>query len=76
MSRQDQIPAPIRKLMETRGDNCTVCNREFKHCDITFAGRDAAGHYQLTGDCCAKKIKRLLGNGIYLHWSQIRNGTH
>ena len=58
--------------METRGDNCSICNREFKHRDITFGGVDAAGQPQLTGDCCAQKLKLRLGSGIYLHHSRLR----
>ncbi len=66
-----KIDRAVKRLMETRGDNCTLCSREFQHNEKTFGGILDSGEVHLVGNCCSQKLARVVGMGLYL-----RHHTH
>jgi hypothetical protein len=77
MSKQfdKRVHRAVQKLMETAGDNCSICGREFNDRDSTYGGVDDTGQVQLTGKCCSGKLQWFHTTGIFLHWSNFCRGA-
>ncbi len=69
-SERDQIEKALRRLMETAGDNCSLCGREFTDGDVTAGGTDASGTVHLVSTCCASKLSDVVIVGRYLSHGQ------
>jgi hypothetical protein len=68
MSRQQRRRAEtqIRKLIETDGDNCSICRAPFQNNHRTYGGITANGKTAVVGDCCYNHLDHLYTSGIYL----------
>jgi hypothetical protein len=66
MSRQQrrQFERQLRKLMRTKGDNCSLCDAEFQHNVRTFGGYDQDGKVALVGECCVERLLEVHTAGI------------
>lgn len=60
------IEKAINRLAQERGDNCTLCNRAFKHNEKTSAGTTKKNQVQIVGDCCASQLKTIYATGVYV----------
>ena len=66
MSRQDRrrVERELKKI--PKGDNCTICGKEFPHNSRTFGGATADGTTVFAGECCARQVVTVIGSGVYL----------
>jgi hypothetical protein len=67
MSRQErrQFERQLRKLIRTKGDNCSLCGAEFQHNCRTFGGYDQHGNIALVGECCIERLLEVHTAGIF-----------
>jgi hypothetical protein len=55
----------FRKLIKTKGDNCSLCDAEFQHNRRTFGGYDQHGEIALVGGCCAGRLREIHTAGVF-----------
>jgi hypothetical protein len=69
MSRQHRrrVERQIRKLIETDGDNCSICRSPFRHNHRTYGGITAAGAAAVVADCCVKRLASVHTVGIFIN---------
>jgi len=67
MSRQQrrQFERQLRKLIRTKGDNCSLCGVEFQHNVRTFGGYDQDGEIALVSECCIERLDEVYTAGIF-----------
>jgi hypothetical protein len=56
----------IEEIMERDGDHCSLCRVAFTYLDHTYGGMTYNKEPALVGACCAPKLKKIFGGGIYL----------
>jgi hypothetical protein len=61
---EDEINGGIAHLIETDGDNCTICRKPFVGGAPTFYGR-RLGQLVATSNCCASKLETAYTIGTY-----------
>src|SRR5262249_17073409 len=69
MSRQQrrQFERQLRKLIKTKGDNCSLCGADFQHNCRTFGGLDQDGNIALVGECCVERLHTVYTAGLFSH---------
>jgi hypothetical protein len=67
MSRQQrrQFERQFRKLIRTKGDNCSLCGAKFQHNSRTFGGYGQDGKVKLVGECCLERLLEVHTAGLY-----------
>src|SRR5215468_5729894 len=55
----------LRKLIRTKGDNCSLCGAEFQHNSRTFGGYDDHGEIALVGECCVERLHEVHAAGLF-----------
>jgi hypothetical protein len=60
------VERELVKLIETDGDNCSICRTPFQHNSRTYGGISANGSVAVVADCCLGKINQLYTSGVYL----------
>jgi hypothetical protein len=56
----------IGRLIESDGDNCSLCRAPFIHNAKSYCGVSHDGIAAITGECCASKLRHVLGAGFYV----------
>jgi len=57
----------IRRMIELDGDNCSLCRAPFSHNDLSFCGITHNGRAAVAGECCASRIRWMMGAGLYIN---------
>jgi hypothetical protein len=57
----------LRKLIKTKGDNCSLCGGGFQHNSRTFGGYDEGGEIALVGECCVGRLFEVHTAGLFSH---------
>jgi hypothetical protein len=60
-----QFDRQLRKLIRTKGDNCSLCGIGFQHNSRTFGGYDQHGEIALVGECCAARLHEVHTAGVF-----------
>lgn len=55
----------FQTLLRTKGDNCSLCNREFQHNDRTYGGFSMRDQVVVVGDCCRSKLMAIYAGGVF-----------
>jgi hypothetical protein len=63
--RRDNFDKRVEQIIRADGDRCSLCRVDFQHNCRTYIGVTAAGVVALAGECCATKLKRMVGTGVY-----------
>lgn len=66
-SGRRRIERAIRTIIESDGDRCSMCKKTFEHNSKTFGGAAAGGVAVLVGECCRRRIKELVTQGVYVN---------
>lgn len=66
-SARRRVERAIREIMEKDGDQCSVCKKSFDHNIRTFGGILSGGVPALVSDCCMKKLKEMMLQGVYIN---------
>jgi hypothetical protein len=66
MSRQQRrlFDRQLKKLIKTKGDNCTLCGVGFQHNVRTFGGYGQDGKVALVGECCVERLHEVHTAGL------------
>jgi hypothetical protein len=59
-----QEPSRTKKIHAA--DCCPFCRRAFLDRDPLVCGTDRKGRLVSVGTCCARKLRRVLGLGVYI----------
>jgi len=60
-----QFERQLRKLIRTRGDDCSLCGGAFQHNCRTFGGYDQHGNIALVGECCVERLHKIHTAGLF-----------
>jgi hypothetical protein len=78
MNRQQwrRFERQFRKLLETKGNKCSLCGTGFEHNVRTFGGYDQSGRVVIVGECCVERLQQAHTVGLYSHhrYDFIRRG--
>jgi hypothetical protein len=65
-SARRRVERQVRALMESNGDQCSICKKDLPHNTRIFGGVIAGGSVVQSGECCACKLKETVFTGIYV----------